>query len=178
MIKKITLAVAVVLFAFVANAQIKINAGAGLVLPMGTFGDAYKMGFGGYVGGKYMLNDNMAVGATIGFASLKPTSDYETLFGDDIKYTLIPVAANFTYYFGTEGFKPYAGVDLGYYVMKAKIMGISVSTNEIGFAPTLGFEYSFSDKLGLDVNAKYHYIMTEGDASTAVGVNVGIVYNL
>lgn len=173
MIKKITLFVAVALIAISASAQIKINAGLNLLSPMGDFGDAFKMSYGFNVGGKYMLNDKMAVGANLAYIMLQPETKVS-----GVTYSLMPIAANFTYYFGTEGFKPYAGIDLGYYTNKVSGGGISISTSDLGFAPTVGFEYGLSDKLGLDVNAKYHYIMTEGDASSAFGINVGIYYNL
>ncbi len=173
MIKKITLAVAVVLFAFVANAQIKLMGGASLLSPMGDAADMFKLSYGFNVGGKYMLNDKMAVGANIGYIMMQPKEKI-----DGVTFSMMPIAGSFTYYFGTEGFKPYAGVDLGYYTTKISGGGMSVSESDLGFAPTVGFEYGFSDKLGLDVNAKYHYIMTEGDATTALGINIGVYYNL
>ena len=173
MIKKITLVAAIILFAFGVNAQIKLNAGASLVLPMGDFGDAFKTSFGFNVGGKYMLNDKMAVGANIGYVMLQPETKIS-----GVTYSMMPIVGSFTYYLGGEGFKPYAGIDLGYYIIKASGGGISISTSDFGFAPTVGFEYGFSDKLSLDVNAKYHYIMSDPDASSAVGIIIGIAYAL
>ncbi|MGE0077785.1 MAG: outer membrane beta-barrel protein [Bacteroidales bacterium] len=194
MIKKITLVAAVVLFAIAANAQIKVNAGAGLLFPTGDFGDVAKTGFGVNIGGKYMLNEKMAVGFAVGYNSLAASDDivdaFKFLAGTDdvdMKYTIIPVVGSFSYFFKTDGFKPYAGLDLGIYTanVKLEIDGEDVTDDagldgetKLGFAPTLGFEYSFSDKLALDVNAKYNYIMTEDNATTAFGINVGVVFTL
>jgi outer membrane protein W len=176
---KISAICALVLCSFTANAQIKVGAGLGIALPMGDFGDMAKMGFGGGVSGKYMLNDNMALGLGVGFYSFSPKN---SISGYDVKYSIMPIAASFTYYFATEGFKPYAGADLGFYSFKTKVTysGASASTSvsKLGFAPTVGFEYGLSDALALDVNAKYNYITTEGSALTYVGVNVGLVYSL
>lgn len=182
MIKKIALFAVAAFFAVSASAQIKVNVGGGLALPMGDFGDGFKMGYGVNVGGKYMLNEKMAVGASLGYFMFTPKDEVE---GIDVKFSMMPIVGNFTYYFGTEGFKPYAGADLGFYMWKFKqegeFMGIPFDVedngSDIGFAPIVGFEYGFSDKLALDVNAKYNYVMTEGEASTYVGINVGVSYS-
>lgn len=182
MIKKIALFAVAALLAVGASAQIKVNVGGGLALPMGDFGDGFKMGYGVNVGGKYMLNEKMAVGAGLGYFMFKPK---EEAAGVDSKFTIMPISGNFTYYFSTEGFKPYAGADLGLYMWKSKTEGevlgipfeVELDGNDIGFAPMVGFEYGFSDKLALDVNAKYNYIMTEEEATSYVGINVGVSYS-
>ena len=177
--KKVLLALAVVMFAFSVNAQVKIGVSGGIALPMGDFGTAYKMSFGGGVTAKKMLGDKMAIGLGLSYIMLSPTDEMKAAYGGaDVTTSYMPINASFTYYFATEGFKPYAGIDLGYYMFRSSYGGLTVSTSDIGFAPTVGFEYGFSDKMALDVNAKYHYIMTEGSASSMVGVNVGLVFAL
>lgn len=173
---KLAAIAALTLFSVAATAQIKIGANAAVGMPMGTLGDVYSAGFGGGLSAKYMLNDNMSVGA--GFNYIKLGSDME-----GVDFSTMPVTANFSYYFGTEGFKPYAGIDAGIFMntftMDLGIFGTAeTASSDLGFAPVVGFEYAFSDALALDVNAKYNYIMTEGDASTILGINVGIVYSL
>lgn len=177
---KLAAIAALTLFSVAATAQIKIGANAAVGMPMGDNMEGFNTGFGGGLSGKYMLNDNMAVGA--GFNYIKMGSDV-----DGVDFTVMPITANYTYYFGTEGFKPYAGIDAGIYMttfnmkMDLGMLGtteVEVSDSNTGFAPVVGFEYAFSDALALDVNAKYNYIMTEGDASTILGINVGIVYSL
>ncbi|HEX2937163.1 MAG TPA: OmpW family outer membrane protein [Bacteroidales bacterium] len=135
--------------------------------------------FGINVGGKYMLNDNMALGLDLGYQMF---SAKEEVDGVSTKFSIIPIAPSFTYYFATEGFKPYVGANVGFYMWKAKaeFMGASISTTatKLGFAPVLGFEYALGEKMGLDVNAKYNYITTEGSATTYLGINVGLVFGL
>jgi len=175
MIKKISLFAAVIFMAITANAQIKLIGGVGLAMPMGDFADVAKTGFGINVGGKYMLNEKMAVGANLGYFMMGEEID-------GVKISVMPIMGSFTYYFGSEGFKPYAGVDLGFYSSKAKYddnLGMDDdSETDFGFAPTVGFEYGFSDNLALDVNAKYNYINSDPDAQSFIGINVGIVYTL
>jgi outer membrane protein W len=174
---KISAICALVLFSFTSNAQMKLGVGGGLGLPMGDMGDYMKMGFGANVSGKYMLNDNMALGLNLGYHMFSAKDEFG---GSDVKFTVIPIAPSFTYYFATEGFKPYVGTDLGFYMCKSKndITGYDESATKLGFAPTVGFEYELSDKMGLDVNAKYNYITTEGSATTYIGINVGLVFGL
>ena len=171
MIKKIALFAVVALMAVSASAQIKVNVGGGLLFPMGDFGDAAKTGFGANVGGKYMLNEKMAVGLNIGYFMMGEKVD-------GMKISIIPVSGSFTYYFGDGGLKPYASAELGYYTAKTKIDALDVddSESDFGFAPVLGVEYALSDKLTLDANAKYHYINTEDEATKAFGINVGLVF--
>lgn len=199
---KLAAVAALCLASVAASAQIKVGANAGAFIPMGTFGDMAGTGFGGGLSGKYMLNDNMAVGLNAGYY----TFGEKDLIIAKYKMSIIPVAANFTYYFGEGSFKPYAGLDLGMYMVKTDVTietsglsdlfsdlsdlsdtdtsssdASSSDTNDsqtkIGFAPVVGCEYNFTDALGLDVNAKYHYIMTEGDASTGLAINLGLVYS-
>ena len=172
MIKKIALFAVVALMAVSASAQIKVNVGGGLLFPMGDFGDAAKTGFGANVGGKYMLNEKMAVGLNVGYFMMGEKFD-------GLKISVIPVSGSFSYYFGEGAFKPYASAELGYYTTKVKIDALDMdeSESDLGFAPVFGVEYALSDKLALDVNAKYHYIMTEDEATTAFGINVGVLFS-
>lgn len=174
-----------------AKAQIKIGASLGAAVPMGDFSDGANTGLGGSLTGKYLINKNMGVGLNVGFYSFGEKTD-------GFKNKLTPVSGSFTYYFNsnTGNFKPYVGADLGFYTWKydyetyeyvytttypyyATVSNsISDSETKIGIASTVGFEYSFNDQLALDVNAKYHYVATSGDALTMFGINAGIAYNL
>jgi len=158
----------------VANAQVSVGIAPGIQIPLGDFGDAVNLGFGGSVSGEYLVTENIGVGLGLGYYS----------FGSDMdgfSASIMPIALNGKYYFTTEGFKPYGGLDLGYYILGAKVeaFGMSVSTSEgyIGLAPVLGFQYGFSDALALDVNAKYNLIFSEGSSTSTLGLNVGIVYS-
>jgi len=172
MIKKITLFAAAILLVISANAQIKLIGGVGLAMPMGDFADVAKTGIGINIGGKYMLNEKMAVGANFGYFKMGEKVD-------GMKISLMPIMGSFTYYFGNDKMKPYVGADLGFYSVKVDIEGLGDnSETDFGFAPTVGIEYGINDKFSLDVNAKYNYINSDPDAQSFIGINVGIVYNL
>ena len=178
--KKVLILVFVLFGLGALNSQAQINVGAtvGAQLPMGNFGDAYNTGFGFNLSGKYMLNDNMAVGLNLGYNA----------FGSEIegfKSSMMPITALFEYQFGDGPFKPYVGADLGLYIFGYKIemtiMGQTIkesgSDMYFGFAPVAGVLYGLSDNLSLNGNLKYNFVMSEGDASTFLGINVGVVYS-
>lgn len=169
--------------------QIKIGANAGIGLPMGDFGDGYKMGFGGSVEGKYFLNDKIAVGASIGYYSFTLKDEMLTILQSfsesitDSKYTVMPILATVDYYFATEGFKPYVGAGVGLYSAKIKVSDSKLgdgeeTSSDMGIAPTVGFCYGLSEKIDLNVNAKYNMIFTEGSSTTYLGINAGIIVAL
>ena len=164
-----TIVLAVVLiagFTSTSNAQISVGAKAGLALPMGIFGDGYGMGFGGSAIGEYALNENMALGLNIGFYTFgeKNSSGYT--------FSVIPIVADFKYFFATEGFMPYAGAGLGMYMGSVHFSGASASSSEFGFSPKVGFWMGEEFKYG----ASLDYNIVSG--ANHVGINVGIIYAL
>jgi outer membrane protein W len=226
-----------------ANAQIKVGIDGGAQIPMGSLKDFSKTGFGGDLNGKYMLNPNMGVGLSVGYYSfggkelVDGTDTTSSISSQKVENTIIPITANFTYYFSEGSFKPYAGVDLGAYIVKSKTtivtpnvagltdgltnglsslvsgfsslagerglfddltngitdaMGATTTTSttttntKIGFAPFVGFEYSFSESLALNMNVKYNCILdgtvkkddlTKKAMASTVGINLGVVYS-
>lgn len=177
-IKRIAVLAALTFLSVAASAQIKIGADLNVGMPTSSdFGDYAGTGFGGGINAKYMFNENM--GAGLGFSYLSfPGKD----FADGINFTIMPITANFTYYFMTETLKPYAGIDLGLYTASSDADGAE-SESDFGFAPVVGMEYAFTDALALNVNLKYNYIMSKDDDkgtedTSFLGINVGIVYSL
>lgn len=171
--KKILLVAAMLLIFGIAQAQINVGATIGAQIPTGNFSDGFKTGFGINAVGKYMLNENMALGLNLGYSR----------FGTSVEGfsgSMIPITGLFEYHFGTGNIKPYIGADLGLYdyMVKIKILGESSSDSKIyfGFAPTAGALYGLSDNLSLCANLKYNYVTTEGHAATWLGINVGAIY--
>jgi len=184
--KKISILVFALLGFFAFNAQAQINVGAtiGAQIPMGDFSNDLKTGFGINAVGKYMLNENMALGLNLGYSK----------FGTDIdglSCSMMPVTALFEYYFGDGNVKPFLGADLGLYNYNAKveytIMGQSQSSSDsksyLGFAPTVGILCDLNDNFSLLANLKYNYVMSKDDATgesaaTWLGINVGAIFRI
>lgn len=146
------------------------NLSAGLDLGVFSSGTVNYTGFS--LNGKYSLNDNMKVGVSYGYYSKS-----ETLGSSSLTVAWSPIAVTFDYKFNDNDFSPYAGIDVGVYRLSVSAGSISASTNNLGFAPKFGATYKLSDNLDLNTNVKYHYITTEGAATSATSFNVGAVFN-
>ncbi len=80
--------------------------------------DGMKTGFGFDLLGKYMLNENLAVGVDVGWARFG-TEDLG--LEEDVEASgsgLCPITALAEYHFGTGKVKPFVGADLGLYIFK------------------------------------------------------------
>jgi len=169
-------------FSLNVNAQIVGGATVGLQAPMGDFGDGAKMGFGINLVGKYMLNENMAVGLNLGYnrfgAEDLGLGDYDV----DASFFAIPITGLFEYHFSGNTVKPYIGADLGLYSLgaKAKYQGESASTSDMyfGLAPVAGILYDISENLTFCANIKLHNVFSDGDSTSWFGINAGVIIPL
>ncbi len=175
-----TIVLAIVLiagFTSKSSAQISVGAHAGIALPMGTFGDLFKMGFGGTANGEYALNETMSIGLNVGYYTFSAQDAF-----DGYKWSFIPILADFKYSFATEGFMPYVGAGIGMYMASATVKipsytigGVTygggeatASDSKFGFFPTVGFLMGENMKFG--INAKYNMV---SDANyLTVGANI------
>jgi len=169
--KRLQLLLVAIIFAVTANAQIQVGVSGSLGLPLGTFGDAAKLGVGATVTGKYQLNEKMTIGANIGYLSF--SSDYE-----GFSWTIMPITGLFEYNLGPA----YIGADLGFYSLGAKITvdGMEASSSEayFGFAPVVGANFPISEKLSFNANAKYNIITSDGESTSYLGINLGLLFKL
>jgi hypothetical protein len=173
---KKTILIAAMLLAFVVSqAQINVGATIGPQFPMGNFSDGFNTGFGFNVAGKYMLNENMAVGLNLGYSRF---GTGETGYSG----SMIPVTGLFEYHFTGGKVEPYAGADLGLYNygVRIKIGGVSSSDSKMyfGFAPTVGALYALNDKLSLCANLKLNCVLTPDNSATWLGLNVGAIFKI
>ena len=180
--KKVLLGLLLVtgLSVFNSQAQMQVGAFGTYNKLLGDAGDGAPAGFGGGVDFKYFVSKKFALGANLGYIS---HSQEEEFFGIKTKVTttILPITVNAQYFFTEEGFRPYAGMGLGLYGLggSLEVAGASEdfeTQNEFGLAPHVGAQYFFNESVGLDLNLKYHYIMTEEEATTAFGVNLGLVF--
>lgn len=157
-----------------------VSPSVGVGLPMGDFGDANKLGFGLTIDGLFFI-DQLGVGLSTGYHTFGYKE--ETGFSSGAQ-SFIPILAEAVYLFSTEDFKPYAGVGLGLYSVKASgdlsvsvPVGINPVTMEIiyetttqsfsesksnfGFAPVVGMYLTLNDKMMLTGSARYNMIMSK-----------------
>jgi opacity protein-like surface antigen len=157
------------LLAFSSFSQISATANGGIWLD----GDGADALFGLNIEGKYDLNDNMRVGVATGWYG---ESESDPDFGT-FSYGIIPITASYEYRLLDSSFRPYAGINAGIYMVRINFFGLSASESQIGFAPVVGADYAISDNFGINVNAKYNYIMYEGASDGAITLNFGVSYS-
>jgi len=187
--KKIFLAAAVFCGFAVASSQAQIQVGAHGIYNklLGDAGEDAPAGFGGGVQARYFVSPKFAVGLGVDYIA---HSDEEEFFGVTVKSTatIMPITLNASYFFTEEGFRPYAGLNLGMYSLggSVEVAGEkedAETQTKFGLAPMVGAQYMFNEMVGLDLNVRYHYIMNKdedagvADNTTAFGVNLGLVFN-
>lgn len=175
-LKKFSLIIALATIGtFSANAQISLGltggfaTGMDLANPISGSSDPKKLmsdnGFGGGLTGRYWLNDKMAVGLNVSYFSFG-VKDVPS--GITSSYSIMPISLAFDYYFMDEGFKPFAGLEVGYlscswlakYPADYKGAGnsafdVSYANNGLFLAPVVGAAYGLNDNFDIILNAKY-----------------------
>lgn len=181
--KKLFLAGIVMLLVFAvaapSNAQGKmdLSVGGDVLLPMGTFGDAYSIGFGGSARGQYNLSPMASVGLTAGYY----TWTAKDIAGSTVKPTFsgVPVRVFGKYYFMPEGKARFYGIaELGLFFWSSKVTvpflgDISATGSDFNIAPGVGVELP-AGKVAVDVSVRYDMILTSGNSSGSLGARVGV----
>jgi hypothetical protein len=171
-----------------ANAQNKMTVGVGadVLLPMGTFGDAYSLGFGGSAKGQYNINSQLGVGLTAGYF----TWTAKDVAGTTVKpsFSGIPVRVFGKYYFMPEGkMRVYGAAELGLFFWSSKVtlpgftvLGVtygggevSSSGSDFSYAPIVGLELP-AGKMDWDFSVRYDAVATSGNSTGSLGVRVGV----
>lgn len=189
--KNLLLAVVVLAMVFgvgSANGQGKISLGIGadVLMPIGSFGDVYNVGFGGTARGQYMVNDMFSVMLTAGYISIGAKDQGQSIVKLD-NASMIPILAGAKYFFtpSSESFRPYGALEIGITSFKqtlpsVTILGVtygggSASSTEFTYAPAIGFESALgSGNTKLDVAVRWNGI---SDAN-AIGGRVGVLFGL
>jgi outer membrane protein W len=170
--------VVLLLLGTVLSAQSKLGLGVngGYLSSTGDLKDLFKDGFGGVASVTYNLTNSFQLSATTGYFGFSFNNDYindllreagyDKTVNLDATLNLIPIMIGAKYFVGNSQLRPYGCVDLGLHIMSvtvpnAQITSSGVSTNEstetkAGYAIGVGFLYQLSDKISLDVNAKFN----------------------
>lgn len=159
-----------------AQAQVQIGVNGNVAIPLGPefFSDNFNAGFGGTLKARYMLSEQASVGVDVSYFSFGVDGDA------DFNLTVLPITANFDYAFSTEAFQPYIGAGFGIAILDATGDDAVGAESESDFviSPYVGFKYFFSDAAGLNFQAGYQVILTEGDATSHLPIGVGVFFNL
>ena len=171
--KKKFLFLLVLAFGKIGFSQFSATANLGVMYNMGNFTyDEYRLQPGINLSGKYTFNEKMRAGLNIG---------YYTRSIEGYRNSTRPLTASFDYIISPEGeFKLYSGLELGTYAFIYSGDGFSASTSAIGLAPAIGFDYGINEKIDLNGNLKYNYLLANdnigGQGASILGINVGVTY--
>jgi opacity protein-like surface antigen len=156
-----------------ASAQnIRWGVGAGLLMPMGDYGDIDKMGFTGGVGGTYTLPGGVGIRADVTYGT---SSEKDGITPHTTK--ILGGMASVVYAFGTAGPRPYVMGGLGLSNAKISAGGTSASETKVAF----GFGAGVSLPMGtggsrLFAETRYTSISTSGSSLTFLPIVVGISF--
>ncbi|MFN2572709.1 MAG: outer membrane beta-barrel protein [Gemmatimonadales bacterium] len=156
-----------------ATAQgISWGVGAGLLMPMSTYGDFDKLGFQGGLGGTYHLPGGIGIRADVSYGTTSEKSgvgDHSTKIAGGM--------ASVVYAFGAAGPKPYVMGGLGLSNVKVSAGGTSVSETKVSF----GFGAGVSLPLGTGGNrlfaeTRYTSVSTSGQSTAFLPIVVGVSF--
>ncbi len=172
--KRVLSFVAILLFAFAINTNAQsVSVQGFLGLPMGDFGDAYGIGFGGTATFIYPVSSTVDVTGTAG---------YETFGGKDaldgVSFNVIPILVGGRIAFSEGNVTPYFEAALGLFMASAsgEIGGVNYETDtQSKFGIRGGFGVLVPvNSVSLDLGANFDLITTEGSSTTFIGFDLGI----
>lgn len=156
-----------------ASAQsIRWGVGAGLLMPMGDYGDFDKMGFTGGLGGTYNLPGGVGIRVDASYGTTGEKSGVT-----DHSTKIMGGMASVVYAFGAAGPKPYVMGGLGLYNVKIDVGGSSASETKVSF----GFGAGVAIPLGTGGNrlfaeTRYTSVSTSGSSTTFLPIVVGVSF--
>lgn len=172
--KKVFLLTAIAgLFAFssvkaqkdVAMTGPKLGIGAEFAFPMGKFGDAYNLGYGGSLLYQHPVAANLNLTGSAGYLSFKAKDE----FGGGTSGS-IPVKAG-ARYFVAENF--YIGGELG-----AAFSTETGGKTAFAYAPGIGIEFPVSDGGAIELGGRYEGWSANSNTSSFIGLRLAYNFGL
>ncbi len=157
--------------------MIGVGVGGGLLLPMGDFGDAFKMGWRAGAGVGYFVTNEIAVGATGAYS--QNSVDDTTLAPADSKFKIMQYGVFGKYMFKMQNDKvaPYVTAGLGFYNGKVSVSGgSSGSSTDMGINGGVGAMFSVSPTASVFVEGAYHNIFSEGSSTNYIAATAGVAF--
>jgi hypothetical protein len=160
-----------------AQGKMAVSVGPDVMLPMGTFGDAYGVGFGGTAEFDYSL---MPMFSLTGKAGYLTWSAKDLPSGVSASYGGVPFLVGGKYFFMPAGkVRAYGHFELGLMFGSVSSSGTiaglgsysgSAGTTDFTIAPAVGVEIPAGVKGAVDVSARYFMILTSGSSSGSLGI--------
>jgi len=160
---------------YAQKGAIQLNGGIDIGLPIGNFGEAYGLGFGGTVKGLYGINDEGQVGLTLGYIHFGTKEDLGD--GNSVSLGVIPILALYRHSFG----KLYVEPQIGFSSIRSKVnfsgagfnFGGSASSTSFSFAAGVGYMLG-----NIDLSARYQSFSQGGSGAGFAGLRVAYNFSL
>ncbi len=149
--------------------------GGVLTLPMGDFGDAFKMGWRAGANVGYFVTDQIQVGATGAYSQNKVD---DTTGVGDVKLNILQFGAFGKYMFKMQNptIAPYVKTGVGFYNGKASVSGgSSTSSTDMGINGGVGVNFAVSPTASVFVEGAYHNIFSD-PSTNYVAANAGLSF--
>lgn len=168
-----------------------LGIGAEVLVPTGTFGDAYKIGYGITARGQYNFTSMLSAGATLGWDTWS-AKDVPAGFSAP-KFSGVPFRVYGKYYFmPPKTPRVYGMLGLGLFFWSSEVTlpaysiggatfgGSTVSTtgSDFNLAPEVGIEIPAGGNVNMDLSARYDMIMTSGNTTGNLGIRAGVTFGL
>jgi opacity protein-like surface antigen len=143
----------------------KLGIGAEFAFPTGTYGDAYKLGYGGSLLYQHPVAANLNLTGSAGYLSFKAKDE----FGGG-SYGSIPVKAG-ARYFVAENF--YIGGELG-----AAFSTKSGGKTAFAYSPGIGVEFPVSDGGAIELGGRYEGWSADSHTRSFIGLRLAYNFGL
>jgi hypothetical protein len=163
-----------------AQGKMSLSVGPDVLVPMGTFGDAFSIGFGGSVRGQYDFTPELSGGVTTGYYTW--TAKDAPAGVDKPTFHGVPLRAYGKYYFMPgKGPRVYGMFELGFFFGTVSVTSIygsaTASETDFNYAPGIGVEIP-AGNMKMDLSARYDGISTPGNTSGSLALRVGLNFAL
>jgi opacity protein-like surface antigen len=155
-------------------------------IPMGDFGDAFKVGFGGGVYGDYWIKDDYAFGIDVNGDFFRAKDDLETALtvgGDKPKITSDLIGFNVHGVWSPKmqsGIQPWVTYGVGLSRISTKVKYAAGEgkddVNKVGFNVGVGADWKAGTSMKIGPQVKYNYVATEGSSTTYVTAGLHLTF--
>lgn len=173
-----------------AQAQFQANVTGNYLAPTKS-GSSFSDGlWGGGLTLRYFLSPNLAVGLNGRYFTTNKSASIDfnpgAGVGGSVKASanLLMVTGQAEYFFSQSALRPYVGVEAGLYRAAATVeitdgyqaLKSSDSASNFGVAPKVGLQYALSPAFGVNADAGYHVIFSDGETGKLLLLGAGVYF--
>lgn len=175
-----------------AQAQFQVNVN-GNFLGSTESGSSFSDGlWGGGATLRYFVNPKLAIGLNGRYFTKSNSASFpfDPATGGNgsgsvkASANILMVTGQAEYFFSESALRPYVGIEAGLYRAAATLeitsgsqtTKASDSDSKFGVAPKIGLQYAISPAFGVNADAGYHIIFTEGDTGKMILLGAGVYF--